>query len=88
MTLRELNQKISEKRTEHNNYRQLYWEASREIENLQKLKRNLELEALFEYLPIGTEYEFTNWISISGIDYRSGDRVIFLKKNPKSVVLK
>lgn len=88
MTLREINQKISEKRTENNTFRQLYWETRREVESLQKQKRQLELTALFEYLPIGSEYVISGYKSVGGINYRSSDKVEIFKKNPRSVVVK
>ena len=88
MTLREINQKISEKRVENNNYRKLYWETQREVESLQSEKRKLELNALFEYLPIGSEYIVSGYKSVAGINYRGGDKVEIFKKNPRSVVLK
>lgn len=88
MTLREINQKISDKRAETLTFRKLYWDTRREVESLQHEKRKLELTALFEYLPIGSEYIVSGYNSVGGIVYRSGDKVEIFKKNPRSVVLK
>ncbi len=88
MKLREIRQKISEKRTENYKYRELYWGTKREIVSLENQKRKLEIAALFEYLPIGSEYTISGYKSICGVNYRSSDKVLIFKKNPRSVVLK
>lgn len=88
MTLREINQKIEEKKIEEIEHRNICFNIQKEVKQLRKQLTDIQIEALFEYLPIGTEYRFKTFSRISGIRYSAGDRVIFFRKNPKSILLK
>jgi hypothetical protein len=71
---------------------------NKEISSLFKLKDQIEVSRLVDYIQIGDEFEVTRYMGFKGIQtgkdtglsptFRDGDKIQFVKKNSKSIVIK
>lgn len=72
--------------------------CTRTINDLSKQRSDMELKYFTEYLEIGTQHTFSNYVIFRGVatgkdnldspNFRSGEKIEIVKKNQKSIVVK
>ena len=98
MKLSEVIEKLNSNRSEINTLQTQLNKLHNENNKLNALRNQIEVSKLIDYIQIGDEYEFTRYMSLKGVQtgkdtgvspsFRSGDKIQFVKKNTKSIVIK
>jgi hypothetical protein len=98
MNLSEVIEKLNSTREEINTLQTQLNKLHNESNKLNALKNQIEVSKLIDYIQIGDEYEFTKYMSLKGVQtgkdtgvspsFRDGDKIQFVKKNTKSIVVK
>ena len=98
MKLSELIEKLISNKEEINTLQSQLNKLHNENNKLNELRNQIEVSKLIDYIQIGDEYEFTRYMSLKGVQtgkdtgvspsFRSGDKIQFVKKNTKSIVIK
>ena len=98
MKLSEVIEKLNSNRAEINTLQTQLNKLHNESNKLNRLKAQIEVSKLVDYIQIGDEYECTRYMGLKGVqtgkdtgaspDFRAGDKIQFVKKNTKSIVVK
>ena len=98
MNLSEVIEKLISNKAEINTLQSQLNKLHNESNKLNALKNQIEVSKLIDYIQIGDEYEFTKYMSLKGVQtgkdtgvspsFRDGDKIQFVKKNSKSIVVK
>ena len=98
MKLSEVIEKLNSNRAEINTLQNQLNKLHSESNKLNALKNQIEVSKLVDYIQIGDEYECTRYMGLKGVqtgkdtgaspDFRAGDKIQFVKKNTKSIVVK
>ena len=98
MKLSEVIEKLISNKEEINTLQSQLNKLHNENNKLNELRNQIEVNRLVDYIQIGDEYEFTRYMSLKGVQtgkdtgaspsFRSGDKIQFVKKNTKSIVIK
>ena len=98
MNLSEVIEKLNSNKTEINTLQTQLNKLHNENNKLNRLKAQIEVSKLVDYIQIGDEYECTRYMGLKGVQtgkdtgvspsFRSGDKIQFVKKNTKSIVIK
>ena len=98
MKLSEVIEKLISNKEEINTLQSQLNKLHNENNKLNALRNQIEVSKLIDYIQIGDEYEFTRYMSLKGVQtgkdtgvspsFRSGDKIQFVKKNTKSIVIK
>jgi len=101
MTINEIEKKITEKRQDLKVLQNSVRSVSDELRELNDSKEEKLREGFIEFVEIGSQFVFSNYANLNGIqtgikksenplspNFRSGDIIIFTKKNKKSFVVR
>ena len=98
MNLSQVIEKLNSNKVEINELQTQLHKLNNENSKLSRLKTQIEVSRLVDYIQIGDEYEFTRYMSLKGVQtgkdtgssptFREGDKIQFVKKNAKSIVIK
>ena len=98
MNLSEVIEKLNSNKIEINTLQTQLHKLNNENNKLARLKAQIEVSRLVDYIQVGDEYECTRYLGLKGIQtgkdtgasptFRVGDKIQFVKKNSKSIVIK
>ena len=98
MNLSEVIEKLNSNKVQINTLQTQLNKLHNESNKLNRLKAQIEVSKLVDYIQIGDEYECTRYMGLKGVQtgkdtgsspsFRSGDKIQFVKKNSKSIVVK
>jgi hypothetical protein len=101
MKISELKEKIQQNQESTKKTYEHLRDLNLELKNLQSALKKSEIDSLSEYIEIGSTYTFTKLCMFSGVQtgikkdtkvhnpiFRQNDIIEFVKKNPKSFVIK
>jgi hypothetical protein len=98
MNLSQVIEKLNSNKVEINALQTQLHQLNNENSKLSRLKTQIEVSRLVDYIQIGDEYECTRYLGLKGIQtgkdtgasptFREGDKIQFVKKNTKSIVIK
>ena len=98
MNLSEVIEKLNSNKVQINTLQTQLNKLHNENNKLNRLKAQIEVSKLVDYIQIGDEYECSRYMGLKGVQtgkdtgsspsFRSGDKIQFVKKNSKSIVIK
>lgn len=98
MNLSQVIEKLNSNKVEINTLQTQLNQLNNENNKLARLKTQIEVSRLVDYIQIGDEYECIRYLGLKGIQtgkdtgasptFRHGDKIQFVKKNAKSIVIK
>lgn len=99
MNLSEVIEKLISNKAEINTLQTQLNKLHNESNKLNRLKAQIEVSKLVDYIQIGDELEISRYCGFKGVqistkssslspNFRAGDKIQFVKKNSKSIVIK